>query len=56
MAWFAELVFFITYFVAWVVNEIPHSTWVTISAFAALVIAILLLVDNRGLLDRRPAA
>jgi hypothetical protein len=48
LAWIAQIVFFGTYFVAWIVKELPHTTWVSVSAIAALVIAILLIVDNRG--------
>lgn len=53
MAWLAEIIFFGSYFVAWLVGELPKSTWVTVSAIAAVVIAILLLVDNRGVIASR---
>lgn len=58
MAWLAQIIFFGSYFIAWVTNELPHSTWVTVSAIAAIIIAILLLVDNRGvyLNHQRPQA
>ena len=48
LSWLAKLVFFTTYFIAWFVKEIPHTTWLNVSAIAAVVIAVLLLVDNRG--------
>lgn len=56
LSWLAEIVFFGSYFVAWITNELPHSTWVTVSAIAAVVIAVLLIVDNRAVIDRRPRA
>jgi hypothetical protein len=57
MAWLAQIIFFGSYFIAWLTNELPHVTWISVSAIAAVVIAVLLLVDNRGVyLDRRPAA
>lgn len=46
LSWLAEVVFFGSYFIAWLTNELAHSTWVTVSAFAALVVAILLLGYN----------
>jgi hypothetical protein len=56
LSWIAQIVFFTSYFVAWVINELPHSTWITVSAIAAIVIAVLLVIDNRGVIDRRPQA
>lgn len=56
LSWIAQIVFFGSYFVAWVTKELPHSTWISVSAIAAVVIAVLLLVDNRALIDRRPQA
>ncbi len=53
MAFLAEIVFFGAYFVAWITNQLPHATWVTVTAIAAVVIAILLIVDNRGAYTRR---
>lgn len=53
MSWLPQIVFFGAYFVAWLVGELPKSTWVTVSAIAAVVIAILLLVDNRGIIESR---
>ena len=53
MAFLAEIVFFGAYFIAWLIGELPKSTWVTVTAIAAVVIAILLLVDNRGAYTRR---
>lgn len=43
VTWIAEIVFFGSYFIAWVSKEIPHTTWLTVSAIAALVIALMLL-------------
>ncbi|CAB4132419.1 hypothetical protein UFOVP253_17 [uncultured Caudovirales phage] len=54
VSWLAEVIFFGAYFVAWLTREIPHTTWLTGTAIAALVIAILLVVDNRGVVYRRP--
>lgn len=56
LSWLAQIVFFASYFVAWLSNELPHSTWVSVSAIAAVVIAVLLVVDNRGVfVDRNHA-
>lgn len=59
LAWLAQVVFFVTYFVAWVTKELPHTLadgsaaiWIAISAIAALVIAVLLVFENRGSLNR----
>lgn len=46
LSWLAEIVFFGSYFIAWVEKEIPHTLWLNISAIAAIVIVVLLLVDN----------
>lgn len=56
MAWLAEVIFFGSYFVAWLTAELPRSTWVTVSAIAAVIIAILLIVDNRGVIANRRVA
>jgi hypothetical protein len=56
LSWLAQLVFFTSYFIAWLSNELPRTTWVSVSAIAALIVAILLLVDNRGLFVQRPQA
>jgi hypothetical protein len=56
MAWLAQIIFFGSYFIAWITNELPHTTWVSVSAIAAIVIAVLLLVDNRAVYMTRPAA
>jgi hypothetical protein len=42
LSWIAEIVFFTSYFVAWCANQLPHVLWVTVSAIAAIVIAVLL--------------
>lgn len=46
VSWLAEIVFFGSYFIAWLDKQIPHVTWLNISAIAALVIAVLLVVYN----------
>jgi tetrahydromethanopterin S-methyltransferase subunit E len=57
LSWIANLVFFLSYFVAWALKEIPHTTWLNVSAIAAIVIVALLIFDNRTVFaDRRPAA
>lgn len=62
ISWLAEIVFFGGYFVAWLqhafdpltnVSSGAH-TFIVLTAIAALVIAVLLLVDNRGVYLRRP--
>jgi hypothetical protein len=52
----AELVFFASYFIAWVVNELPHVIWIDISAIAAIVIVACIVFANRALVDRAPKA
>jgi hypothetical protein len=54
LSWIAQLVFFGSYFIAWCAKEIPHTTWLNVSAIAAVVIAVLLLVDNRTVYMHRP--
>jgi hypothetical protein len=57
LSWLAEVIFFGSYFIAWITKELPQTTWFTVSAIAAIVIVLLLLHDNRGVyLNRRPAA
>lgn len=57
VAWIAQVVFFGSYFIAWVSNQLPHVLWITISAIAALVVALCLLFENRRVVvDRRPQA
>lgn len=46
LSWIASVVFFGAYFVAYISNQLPHVLWVTVTAIAALVIAVLLVVDN----------
>lgn len=46
VSWLAEIVFFGSYFIAWMENEIAHTPWLNISAIAALVLAIMLLIFN----------
>jgi hypothetical protein len=53
LAWLAEIVFFGSYFISWIVGAFnaltvtsSAHTFVVISSIAALVIAILLLFDN----------
>lgn len=55
--WLAQIVFFGAYFIAYITNELPHVLWITVSAIAALVIAVLLLLYNgRTYVRRNPAA
>lgn len=57
VTWVAQVVFFGSYFIAWANNEIPHATWLNVSAWAALVIVVaLLLFDAYPLVVRRQAA
>jgi hypothetical protein len=46
LSWLAEIVFFGSYFIAWVTNEIPHTTWLNVSAIAAIVVVVCLLLFN----------
>jgi hypothetical protein len=46
LAWLAQVVFFGAYFIAWLSNQMPHTGWGDATAIAAVVIAVLLLVDN----------
>lgn len=54
VSWLASVVFYGAYFVAWLTGELPRTVWVTVTAIAAVVIAILLLIDNRGTFTRHP--
>jgi hypothetical protein len=54
LSWLAEIVFFTSYFIAWVTNELVHLLWTDVTAIAAIVIAVLLLVYNgRPYFDNR---
>lgn len=53
MSWLASIVFFASYFVAWLIKEIPHTPAVTVSAVAALIVTGFLLFDNRETFNRR---
>lgn len=61
VSWLAQIVFFGGYFIAWLQHAFDPltnvsagaHTFIVITAIAALVIAILLLVDNRGIYTRR---
>ena len=44
VSWVAEIVFFTSYFVAWATNELAHLVWLDVSAWAALLLAIVLLL------------
>jgi len=53
LAWLAQVIFFGSYFISWIVGAFnaltvtsSAHTFVVLSAIAALVIAVLLLVDN----------
>lgn len=56
VSWVASVIFFGSYFIAWVANQLPHVLWVTVSAIAALVVALCLLFENRGVVVNRPQA
>ncbi len=57
MAWLAQVFFFGCYAIGYFLNLTgPHNVWTLLTAIAAAVIAVLLIVDNRGALDRRPQA
>lgn len=57
VSWLAEVVFFGAYAIGYFLNlTVPHTAWDFVTAIAAAVIAVLLLVDNRGVIDRRPRA
>lgn len=56
MAWLAQVVFFGAYALGYFFNmTVPHNGWDLLTAIAAAVIAVLLIVDNHGTLDRRRA-
>ena len=46
LTFLAEIIFFGSYFIAWVSKEIPHTTWLNVSAISAIVIVILLVLYN----------
>lgn len=49
MAWLAQVVFFGAYAIGYFVNmTLPHNGWTLLTAIAAAVIAVLLLVDNQS--------
>jgi len=55
----AEIVFFGSYFIAWVSGEISNiggksDLWLSISAWAALLIVCLIIFANRGIVYRKP--
>lgn len=46
LSWLAEVVFFGSYFIAWVQEEIPHTTWLNVSAIVAIILAVALVLFN----------
>jgi len=46
LSFIGQVVFFGAYFIAWLEKQIPHTGWLDATAIAAVVIAVLLLVDN----------
>lgn len=47
LTWLAEVVFYTSYFIAWVTKQLPQGLlWVTVSAIAALVAAVALVFFN----------
>lgn len=54
LAWIAEVVFFACYALGYAFNQsLPHNGWTFASALAAGIIAVLLVVDNRGYWNNR---
>lgn len=52
-AFVAQVIFYISFFAAWVLKEIPQTPALTIAAFAALVAGVLLVVSNSGAFSHR---
>jgi hypothetical protein len=57
LSWLAEIVFFASYFIAWITGEISNvggkgDLWLAVSAWAALFVAVCLLFYNAGPLVR----
>lgn len=53
LAWVAQVVFYACYALGYLFNlTIQHSVWGFLTAVAAAVIAVLLVVDNRGTFNR----
>ena len=47
LSWLAEMVFFGAYAIGYFVNQtLPHDVWSLLTAIAAAVVAVLLLVSN----------
>lgn len=55
LSWLAQFAFFLFYFIAWLTNQIPHTLWLNVTAIAAIVLAVLLVFDNRTHWGRRDA-
>ena len=53
LAWIAQIVFYVTYFVAWLVGELPKTTWIGVSAICAIIVAVLLVIDNHEVVTPR---
>lgn len=56
ISWIAIVVFFVFYFIAWLANQIAHTTWLDVTAIAAIVAAAALVFENRGVVLRGPQA
>lgn len=58
LSWLGQILFFGAYFIAWYVKEIPHTTWLNITALGAIITAVMLLIFNGYpyFNDRRPQA
>lgn len=53
----AQVIFYGSYFIAWANNELAHTTWLDVSAWAALIAAIaLLFFEAYPLVVKRPVA
>lgn len=55
MAWLAEVIFFGAYAIGYFLNlTLPKNVWDLLTAIAAAVIAVLLVVDNHATWYHRP--
>lgn len=53
LSWIAQVVFFLCYALGYYFNmTLQHSVWGFLTAVAAFVIAVLLIIDNRGTFNR----
>lgn len=53
LAWIAQVVFFLCYSLGYYFKmTFAHSVWGFLTALAAFIIAVLLIIDNRGIFNR----